>query len=45
VSIKTELQAAASATLERFGKMHILVNNAGVGAGGSYERWPEALKS
>jgi NAD(P)-dependent dehydrogenase (short-subunit alcohol dehydrogenase family) len=45
VSVKAELQAAARATIARFGKVHILVNNAGVGAGGSYGRWPEALKS
>ena len=37
VSLKAELQAAADATIARYGKVHILVNNAGVGGGGSYE--------
>jgi NAD(P)-dependent dehydrogenase (short-subunit alcohol dehydrogenase family) len=31
VSLKAELQAAAEATIARYGKVHILVNNAGVG--------------
>ena len=31
VSLKSELEAAAKATLDRYGKVHILVNNAGVG--------------
>src|ERR1700760_3586250 len=34
VSLKAELQAAADATIARFGKVHILVNNAGVGGSG-----------
>jgi len=34
VSIKSELQAAADATVERFGKIHVLVSNAGVAGGG-----------
>jgi len=34
VSLKSELQAAAEATIARFGKVHVLVNNAGVGGGG-----------
>jgi NAD(P)-dependent dehydrogenase (short-subunit alcohol dehydrogenase family) len=42
VSLKGELQAAAEATIERFGKVHILVNNAGVGGGGSYGQWNDA---
>ncbi|MEH6409640.1 MAG: SDR family NAD(P)-dependent oxidoreductase, partial [Hyphomonas sp.] len=42
VSLKDELQAAADATIERFGKVHILVNNAGVGGGGSYGQWTDA---
>src|SRR6202048_2215103 len=42
VSLKTELQAAADATIARYGKVHILVNNAGVGGGGSYGRWTDA---
>src|SRR3954447_19435255 len=45
VSLKAELQAAADATIARFGKVHILVNNAGIGGGGSYGRWSEAVKS
>ena len=36
VSLRAELEAAAQATIERFGKVHILVNNAGVGGGGDY---------
>jgi NAD(P)-dependent dehydrogenase (short-subunit alcohol dehydrogenase family) len=35
-SLKAELQAAADATVARFGKVHILINNAGVGGGGRY---------
>ncbi len=42
VSLKAELQAAADATLARFGKVHILVNNAGVGGGGGYGQWTDA---
>jgi NAD(P)-dependent dehydrogenase (short-subunit alcohol dehydrogenase family) len=42
VSLKAELQAAADATLARFGKVHILVNNAGVGGGGGYGEWSDA---
>jgi NAD(P)-dependent dehydrogenase (short-subunit alcohol dehydrogenase family) len=34
--------AAAEATVARYGKVHILVNNAGVGGGGSYGRWTDA---
>src|SRR5205085_11010204 len=41
-SLKTELQAAADATIARYGKVHILVNNAGVGGGGGYGRWTDA---
>ncbi len=36
VSLKDELKAAADATLDRYGEVHILHNNAGVGGGGSY---------
>ncbi|HEX7945792.1 MAG TPA: SDR family NAD(P)-dependent oxidoreductase [Phenylobacterium sp.] len=43
VSIRRELQAAADATIARFGKVHILVNNAGVAGGGSYARWPDDM--
>lgn len=39
VSLKRELQAAADATIARFGKVHILVNNAGVGGSGGYGAW------
>jgi NAD(P)-dependent dehydrogenase (short-subunit alcohol dehydrogenase family) len=42
VSVKKELQAAADATVARYNKVHILVNNAGVGGGGSYGRWTDA---
>jgi NAD(P)-dependent dehydrogenase (short-subunit alcohol dehydrogenase family) len=42
VSLKDELQAAADATIARYGKVHILVNNAGVGGGGPYGRWTDA---
>lgn len=42
VSIKDQLKTAADATIERFGKVHILVNNAGVGGGGSYDSWSQS---
>jgi NAD(P)-dependent dehydrogenase (short-subunit alcohol dehydrogenase family) len=42
VSLKSELQAAAEETIARYGKVHILVNNAGVGGGGSYGAWNDA---
>jgi NAD(P)-dependent dehydrogenase (short-subunit alcohol dehydrogenase family) len=42
VSLKAELQAAAGATLERFGEVHILHSNAGVLGGGGYGAWNEA---
>lgn len=42
VSLKSELQAAADATIARYGKVHILVNNAGVGGGGDYGSWTDA---
>jgi NAD(P)-dependent dehydrogenase (short-subunit alcohol dehydrogenase family) len=41
VSLKTELQAAAEATTARYGNVHILVNNAGVGGGGPYGTWTD----
>jgi NAD(P)-dependent dehydrogenase (short-subunit alcohol dehydrogenase family) len=41
VSLKSELQAAADATIARYGKVHILVNNAGVGGGGGYGSWTD----
>jgi NAD(P)-dependent dehydrogenase (short-subunit alcohol dehydrogenase family) len=42
VSLKAELVAAAEATTARYGKVHILVNNAGVTGGGPYGTWTEA---
>ena len=42
VSLKAELAAAAEATTARYGKVHIRVNNAGVGGGGPYGTWTEA---
>jgi NAD(P)-dependent dehydrogenase (short-subunit alcohol dehydrogenase family) len=42
VSLKAELQAAADATIARYGAVHILVNNAGVGGGGVYGRWTDS---
>jgi NAD(P)-dependent dehydrogenase (short-subunit alcohol dehydrogenase family) len=42
VSLKAELKAAAEAVVSRYGKVHILVNNAGVGAGGHYGAWTDA---
>jgi len=42
VSLKAELKAAADATIARYGKVHILVNNAGVGGGGPYGAWTDA---
>ncbi|MGH9697298.1 MAG: SDR family NAD(P)-dependent oxidoreductase, partial [Bryobacteraceae bacterium] len=41
VSLKAELQAAADATVTRYSKVHILVNNAGVGGGSGYGRWTD----
>jgi NAD(P)-dependent dehydrogenase (short-subunit alcohol dehydrogenase family) len=42
VSLKEELKAAADATIARYGKVHLLVNNAGIGGGGPYGYWTEA---
>jgi NAD(P)-dependent dehydrogenase (short-subunit alcohol dehydrogenase family) len=42
VSLKAELQAAADATLARYGEVHIVHNNAGVTGGGGYGAWTEA---
>jgi NAD(P)-dependent dehydrogenase (short-subunit alcohol dehydrogenase family) len=39
VSLKRELQNAAEATISRYGKVHVLVNNAGVGGAGPYGTW------
>jgi len=41
VSLKAQLQAAADATLARYGEVHIVHNNAGVAGGGSYGAWTE----
>lgn len=42
VSLKDELRRAAEETVARFGKVHILVNNAGVGGGSGYGEWTDA---
>ena len=42
VSLKAELQVAADAAVARYGKIHILVNNAGVGGAGHYGHWSDA---
>jgi NAD(P)-dependent dehydrogenase (short-subunit alcohol dehydrogenase family) len=42
VSLKAELQAAAEETRARYGNVHILVNNAGVGGSGPYGMWSDA---
>lgn len=42
VSLKAELKAAADATIARYGKVHILINNAGVSGGGPYGMWSDA---
>lgn len=42
VSLKPELKGAADATIARFGKVHILVNNAGVGGAGPYGSWTDS---
>jgi NAD(P)-dependent dehydrogenase (short-subunit alcohol dehydrogenase family) len=41
VSLKAELQAAAEATLARYGEVHIVHNNAGVTGGGGYGAWTD----
>ena len=43
VSLKTELKAAAVATIARYGKVHILVNNAGVGGDWTDAGWDWTL--
>lgn len=42
VSLKDELRRAAEATLDTYGEVHIVVNNAGVGGGGGYGAWTDA---
>ncbi|HTR13507.1 MAG TPA: SDR family NAD(P)-dependent oxidoreductase [Roseiarcus sp.] len=41
VSLKQELEAAAKATIARYGKVHVLVNNAGIGGAGPYGTWTD----
>ncbi|MEZ5680711.1 MAG: SDR family NAD(P)-dependent oxidoreductase [Erythrobacter sp.] len=41
VSLKDELRKAADETIARFGKVHVVVNNAGVGGGGNYGEWTD----
>ena len=38
VSLRGAIEEAAEKTIQRFGKLHILVNNAGVGGEGRFER-------
>lgn len=42
VSLRGALEDAAGETVARFGKVHILVNNAGVGGEGPLDRWTNA---
>lgn len=42
VSLRGALEDAAAKTVDRFGKVHILVNNAGVGGEGPMESWSNA---
>ena len=42
VSLKAELEAAAKATIDRYGRVHILINNAGIGGAGPYGTWTDA---
>lgn len=39
VSLRAAIEEGAAKTIERFGKVHILVNNAGVGGEGPMARW------
>jgi NAD(P)-dependent dehydrogenase (short-subunit alcohol dehydrogenase family) len=41
VSLKAELKTAAETAVGRYGKVHILVNNAGVGGGQPYGGWTD----
>ena len=43
VSLRAELEAAAEATTARYGKVHILVNNAGVGGAWTAAGWEWTL--
>ncbi len=42
VSLKDALQAAADATIATYGRVDIVVNNAGVAGGGGYGAWTDA---
>jgi NAD(P)-dependent dehydrogenase (short-subunit alcohol dehydrogenase family) len=42
VSVKAEIKRAADATIARFGKVHILCNNAGMTGAGDYGTWHDA---
>lgn len=42
VSLKAEIQAAAEETRAKYGAVHILINNAGVGGGGPYGMWNDS---
>jgi NAD(P)-dependent dehydrogenase (short-subunit alcohol dehydrogenase family) len=42
VSVKAEIKRAADATIARFGKVHILGNNAGMTGAGDYGTWHDA---
>jgi len=42
VSLKSELEPAAEVTIAGYGKVHMLINNAGVGGGGSYGAWTDS---
>jgi len=41
VSLKAELQAAADKTIETYGAVHIIHNNAGVAGSGGYDAWTD----
>jgi len=42
VSLRSAIEEAAAKTVKRFGKVHILVNNAGIGGEMGFERWTNA---
>lgn len=42
VSLKEEIQSAAAAAIERFGKVHILANNAGIVSDSDYGSWTDS---
>lgn len=42
VSLKSAIQSAADRTIERFGKVHVVVNNAGVVGNAEYGSWTDA---